>query len=146
MILIRNLGLKKTFFNPLFCIINLVNIVILLVVINGCKSLKQERNMESKDVKVNASIFISLPGKGTSGLLWDYKIENDGIVNIERVDYGEDLFKGSPQPAVGSSIPEVFKVTGVKSGTTKIYFEQRRPWEKTSPPVDKQDFEVAVTD
>lgn len=144
MILFRNLGLKRSFFNPLFYY--LVNIVILLVATGSCKSLKQEKNMEPKDVKINASFFITLPGKGTSGLLWDYKIENEDLVKIERVDYAEDLFKGSPQPAVGSSIPEVFKVTGVKPGTTKIYFEQRRPWEKTSPPVDKKDFEVTVTD
>lgn len=102
--------------------------------------------MESKDLKINDSLFISLPGKGTSGLLWEYKTENEGIVTIERVDYAEDLFKGTPQPAVGSSIPEVFKVIGTKVGTTKIHFEQRRPWEKTSPPIDTKDFEIKVTD
>ncbi|UKJ06412.1 protease inhibitor I42 family protein [Solitalea lacus] len=100
--------------------------------------------MESKNVQLNDSIFISLPGKGTSGLLWQYRIENDGVIDLERIDYEDDVHKIDSTIPVGTSIPEVFKITGQKKGSTKIFFEQRRPWEHGSPPYDTREFEINV--
>ncbi|MCO4291436.1 protease inhibitor I42 family protein [Solitalea sp. MAHUQ-68] len=102
--------------------------------------------METKVVKLNDSVFIALPGKGTSGLVWQYKIDIEGIIEVEKIDYEGDVHAIDKNIPVGSSIPEVFKVVGKKKGLAKIHFEQRRPWEQSSNPVDTVEYEITVED
>ncbi|WP_133159383.1 protease inhibitor I42 family protein [Solitalea longa] len=100
--------------------------------------------METKILRLNDSIFIALPGKGTSGLVWQFKVDNEGIIEVSKVDYEDDVHEIDKNIPVGSSIPEVFKVIGKKKGNAKIHFEQRRPWEPSSTPIDTGDYEITV--
>ena len=63
---------------------------------------------------------IELKGNPTTGYSWFYEIEDDSVISIE-----EDVTR--------------------ESGSTKITFEYKRPWE-TQPALETKVYEVSVDD
>jgi len=94
--------------------------------------------MEKIALKINESVQIDLPGKGTSGYAWHYKPE---LVTILRIT--NEYIPGDIKLAGGRST-ERFTITGVSSGTCSVTFLQTRSWEKDKPPLDSKEFQITV--
>ena len=81
---------------------------------------------------------IELDGNPTTGYTWNYEIEDEALIEVdEEISYlGKDDVVGAPSK---------FKYTihSLKTGSTRIKFEYKRPWEQT--PADKVEiYEVSV--
>ena len=101
---------------------------------SSCKQQKKYNPNKNKPVmslqstykmKVDEHLTLSLTSLSTAGYLWSYDIENKDIIEIK----GVENLNSKPDDAVGRSADENFEVIGKNTGTTKVVFSQRRPWE-----------------
>ena len=83
---------------------------------------------------------IELKGNPTTGYSWFYEIEDDSVISIE-----EDVKYLGAKGMVGAPSLFTYTVTARKSGSTKITFEYKRPWE-TQPALETKVYEVSVDD
>lgn len=80
------------------------------------------------EIAVNESIQIELNSNPTTGFAWKWtNKESVSIVNLTGTEYIPDA------PALtGSGGKEIWKFTGLKSGTDTIKLEYCQPWDTTS--------------
>ncbi len=83
---------------------------------------------------------IELKGNPTTGYSWFYEIEDDSVISIE-----EDVKYLGAKGMVGAPSLFTYTVIARKSGSTKITFEYKRPWE-TQPALETKVYEVSVDD
>lgn len=83
---------------------------------------------------------IELTGNPTTGYTWLYQIEDESVIKLDEVItyLGEERIVGAPSLFS-------YKVTGLKTGKTKVNFIYLRPWEQQEPARTKV-FEVTVTE
>lgn len=67
---------------------------------------------------------LQLIGNPSTGYTWIYKIEDKSIINIE-----EDVEYTGKEGLVGAPSNFIYTITSLKSGTTNLSFEYKRPWE-----------------
>ena len=80
---------------------------------------------EIQNLEQKTYTTIRLTGLASCGYLWDYVVDQDGIVNVSHIyDHNEKY----DVMAVGSSPDELFKISGISAGTAVIKFMQTRPW------------------
>jgi len=103
----------------------------LLLILSTCS--KNEKinsdNMKTDyEIAVNESILIALDSNPTTGFAWKWaNKESVSIVDLTGTEYIPDA------PALtGSGGKEIWKFTGLKSGTDTIKLEYCRPWDSTS--------------
>ena len=83
---------------------------------------------------------IELKGNPTTGYSWFYEIEDDSVISIE-----EDVKYLGVKGMVGAPSLFTYTVTARESGSTKITFEYKRPWEN-QPALETKVYEVSVDD
>ena len=81
---------------------------------------------------------IELKGNPTTGYSWFYEIEDESVISIE-----EDVKYLGDKGMVGAPSLFTYTVTARKSGSTKITFEYKRPWE-VQPALETKIYEVSV--
>ena len=92
-------------------------------------------------IKKDSTTLIKFKSLSTAGYVWNYSIDDSLVVKIEKKD---TEFPAMPPKRVGDSGLEVFAVTGLKKGTAKIVFEQKRPWNNGGGPVKIKNYTVRV--
>lgn len=95
---------------------------------------------EAKEFRVGTTLPIILPGLGTAGFQWFYKLDNTNSIDIKPYDYTVDtIFRSA-----GTSNADVFMLTGKAPGHTIVTFEQRRIWEKDGVVINAKQFDITV--
>jgi predicted secreted protein len=83
-------------------------------------------------LRVGQDHEIRLAGLRTAGYQWSFDIEGAQEAIRVRKSWGP-----TPGNLVGYSADEVFTITARRPGRATVRFEQRRSWEKRSPPVHR---------
>lgn len=84
--------------------------------------------METIKLNTGKSSIISLPSLATAGYLWSFQVDRKDIVSV-----GQDQSASvSENIKAGESFPEKFRVHGLKAGTAKLVFSQKRSWEQNA--------------
>jgi len=96
--------------------------------------------MQILRVKKDSIVFVRLESLSTAGYLWTYSIEDSSIVAVEKK--ANEFSKAHPKP--GDSGLEVFAVKGLGQGATKIFFTQKRSWEKDSEAIKNTSYIIEV--
>lgn len=96
----------------------------------SCASTRSEREEATIQIK----------GNPTTGYNWFYEIGDDSIIAVEESEkyLGDDLVVGAPSMFT-------YKITPLKPGQTKLYFEYKRPWE-TESPIETKDYIITVAE
>ena len=112
----------------------IMSIFILLGTLFSCASSKTD------DDDSNNQARIELKGNPTTGYSWFYEIEDDSVIQIE-----EDIKYLGSNNVVGAPSLFTYTVVALKSGSTTVKFEYKRPWEDL-PAVDTKIYQVSVDD
>ena len=110
----------------------IMSIFILLGTLFSCASTKTDDDNPSNQAK------IELKGNPTTGYSWFYEIEDDSVIHLE-----EDIKYLGSNNVVGAPSLFTYTVVALKSGTTTVTFEYKRPWE-TVPAVDTRIYQISV--
>jgi predicted secreted protein len=94
--------------------------------------------MNRLTIKLNQTVQIDLPGKGTSGYEWSWTSQNKNMLKITQ------KYIVPEQVQAGGIGTERFSITGLEPGVCKVEFKQTRSWEKDKLPLDSMDYEVTV--
>jgi predicted secreted protein len=97
-------------------------------------------NSEAKELIVGTTLPVILPGLGTAGFQWFFKIENPACIEVRPRDYAVDTIRLD----AGTSNEEIFMITAKAPGKSTITFEQRRIWEKEGHIINTKEFEITV--
>lgn len=95
-----------------------------------------------KELKAGGDLPIILPGLGTAGFQWFFKVDDEHCVEVKPYDYTVDSMRRD----AGTSNDEVFLITGIAPGRTTVTFEQRRIWEKDGQAINTKVFDVTVVE
>jgi predicted secreted protein len=76
---------------------------------------------------VGASEQFRLPGFGSSGYQWFFRVDDDRVVRVTRASREPE---SGDRLRVGDSVDEGFIVEALNPGTAVILFELARPWER----------------
>jgi predicted secreted protein len=98
-----------------------------------------ENAQDNLQLKKGESYDLRLKGKATAGYEWICTIENDTIVAVTKT------FGATPETEkklAGASKDEIFTITGLQKGNTRLHFKQARSWESGKPASEKQ---IAIT-
>jgi len=97
--------------------------------------------METIKINVGKSSIITLKSLATSGYLWSFHIDHKEIISVseERSAVPAGTLKG------GESLSEKFRIQGIKPGTTKLIFIQKRSWEQDKAALSTLIFSVTVS-
>jgi predicted secreted protein len=98
--------------------------------------------MQTEMVQTGGSFDVTLQGRGTAGYEWQFEINHKDILQITRK--GQNL-TGSRNVLPGSSVDEIFTVTGLKKGVATIHFILVRTWEDSAiAPIEEKRIKVEV--
>jgi len=112
----------------------IMSIFILLGTLFSCASAKTDDDNPKNQPK------IELKGNPTTGYSWFYEIEDDSVIQLE-----EDVKYLGTNKVVGAPSLFTYTVIALKSGTTTVKFEYKRPWEDL-PAVDTRIYKISVDD
>ena len=105
---------------------------------SGAINLSKENNGKNVKSKIGDTIVINLKGNATTGYTWILKKYNEELIKFIDVKYETD---NSKLMGAGGAWIAQFQV--IKSGTSKIEFVYKRPWETEETPL--QDYFVTIT-
>jgi predicted secreted protein len=94
--------------------------------------------MTSISLLENQTIQIDLPGKGTAGYTWTYKMRPKGILQIIQ------KYLVPERGLAGGTAVERFSVTGLETGECRIDFKLSRSWENDKNPLDSRSYLITV--
>ena len=100
-----------------------------LMILTGCTTAKGFKSDKAE---------LSLKGNPTTGYTWIVQIEDESIISIEE----KTKYLGS-NGVVGAPSMFYYTIHSLKSGTTTLRFEYRRPWE-SNPPLELHVYDVTV--
>lgn len=109
-------------------------------ILNRCSSMMsidQSYNNKEYNIKVGQSFTLSLPSNPTTGYSWMMDIEDKSLLKVE----SEGFQSGSDAMLVGQGGTAWWKLTALKSGTTRVKLVYARPWESVQP---AKTFELTV--
>jgi hypothetical protein len=84
------------------------------------------------------STTIALRGFAISGFIWIYELSKIGIVQIDKLYRGNDLFSSKNNPE------DIFQITAVNKGTVRIVFKQVPLWDEANFPTETNVVEIYV--
>jgi len=109
-------------------------------ILNRCTnmmSVDQSYNNKEYTMAAGQSFTLSLPGNPSTGYSWMMDIEDKTLLHVD----SEGFQAGSDSRLVGQGGTNWWKLTALKSGTTKVKLIYARPWESVQP---AQTFELTV--
>ena len=79
---------------------------------------------DDKEISARAgeTFVVALEGNPTTGYQWELSEDREEFSLVEK-DYAQ------PGPAIGAATKERFVIKAVKSGSAKLIFKYKRPWE-----------------
>lgn len=82
--------------------------------------------METIKIKVGKSSIITLKSLAAAGYLWGFQVNRKDIILVSEEK------PSAPQGNLraGESIAEKFRIQGLKAGTARLIFTQKRSWEQ----------------
>jgi hypothetical protein len=89
-------------------------------------------------IKEKESFRVELQSRGGLGLQLSYRTDNDGVVQVSRVDAGTAL--------PGSNLPVTYEITGLRKGKVTVSFYETQPWNKDFKEIIQKEVEVEVMD
>ena len=89
-------------------------------------------------LSVGDSTTIALKGFSISGYIWIYELSKIGIVQIDKLYHGNDLFSAKNRPE------DIFQITAVNKGTVRIVFKQVPLWDEANFPTETHIMEIYV--
>ncbi|MDD3253748.1 MAG: M28 family peptidase [Lachnospiraceae bacterium] len=99
--------------------------------IRGNFGIEETNSDEGKAPELKAGDYrVALDGNPTTGYIWAYTIETEGIVEEAAAGYYRDYHA---RDLVGAGGTYVFDFRGMKEGTTEVTFSYLRPWESVEP-------------
>jgi predicted secreted protein len=103
----------------------------------------QSMEIQSIRIRKSESISISLNYLGLSGYIWDYTIDNENVVRVEKINntVGAAVISGEIS---GGTADENFMIHAVEQGNATILFQQCRSWERSKIPHDEMILLVRV--
>lgn len=84
------------------------------------------------------STTIALKGFAVSGYIWIYELSKIGIVQIDKLYHGNDLFSAKNSPE------DIFQITAINKGTVRIVFKQVPLWDEANFPTETHIMEIYV--
>jgi predicted secreted protein len=98
-------------------------------------------------VAVGEERRLRLPGLGTAGYIWQPRIEgDDDVVEVSVAPVPDDeAGDGGVDEPVGRSLDEQVTIRGRRPGRVVVRLVQRRPWERTAPPLREAALQVIVS-
>lgn len=93
-------------------------------------------------MKAKSETIVNLAGNATTGFSWMVIKPGDGAV----VSVGDPVYEKGKNRLASTGVGGSFaiKLTAVAKGTTKVYLEYRRPWEKEVPPTKRMTIDITV--
>jgi predicted secreted protein len=93
-------------------------------------------------LRVGEEHELGLTGLATAGYQWSCDVEGTrDALAVSKLPGARDR----PDPSeVGTSADEVFRITALRPGAATLRFEQRRRWEKDTPPLNTHVVDVEV--
>ncbi|MVN20507.1 protease inhibitor I42 family protein [Mucilaginibacter arboris] len=97
--------------------------------------------METIRLNAGKSSIVSLKSLASAGYMWSYQVDRKDIISVseERTDAPSGRLKA------GESLAEKFRVQGLKPGTAKLIFSQKRSWEQNTTAISTLIFSVIVS-
>lgn len=95
--------------------------------------------MEGIALSIGDSTTIALKGAQTSGCIWLYDVTKNGLVDIEKVYSGNDLFS-----SLKNKSEDTFQITALNKGIARITFKQVHLWDADTHPAYTSIVEVYV--
>ena len=93
-------------------------------------------------MKVKAETIVNLAGSPTTGFAW--MVAKAG--NAEVVSVGEPVYEKGKNHLAATGVGGSFaiKLRAIAKGSTKVYLEYRRPWEKEVSPTKRMTIDLTV--
>lgn len=88
------------------------------------------KTSEIHNLELKTSTVIRLTGLSACGYLWQYDIDHPSIIEVK---HAADPYEKIDYLGIGSSLDEIFSVSGIGVGTATIKFAQIRPWMDEAP-------------
>ena len=104
--------------------------------------LYEQKETAELTMKVKAETIVNLAGSPTTGFAWVVAKAGDAEV----VSVGEPVYEKGKSNLAATGVGGTFaiKLRAIAKGTTKVYLEYRRPWEKEVSPTKRMAIEVTV--
>ncbi len=96
--------------------------------------------METIKLSTGKSSIVTLKSLATSGYLWSYQVDRKDIISVSE----EKSNPPSGSLKYGENLPEKFRIQGLKPGTAKVVFSQKRSWEQNTAAIATLIFSVIV--
>ncbi|MGE5390366.1 MAG: protease inhibitor I42 family protein [Deltaproteobacteria bacterium] len=140
LVFVSNTGIMKGDGNNNFRPRGAVKRAELARILNRCTSMMSvDQNYNNKEytMAVGQSFILSLPGNPSTGYSWMMDIGDKSLLRLD----GEGFQPGADTRLIGQGGTNWWKMTALRSGTTKIKLNYQRPWESVQP---AQTFEMTV--
>lgn len=95
--------------------------------------------MEGIALSMGDTTTIALKGAQTSGSIWLYDVTKNGLLAIEKVCSGNDLFS-----SIKNKSEDTFQITALSKGIARIIFKQVHVWDADMHPAYTSIVEVYV--
>ena len=94
--------------------------------------------MEIRRIKAGESFEMTLHSRGGLGLQLSYRMDHDGVVDVNREEPGAAL--------PGDSLPVVYRIRGLRKGRVVIAFYETQPWNNNFREIVQKEVQVEVAD
>lgn len=96
--------------------------------------------MEIIKLSTGKSSIITLKSLATAGYLWSFQLDRKDVVSVS-----EEKSETTSHLKAGESLPEKFRLQGLKPGTAKLIFIKKRSWEQNTAAISTLIFSVVVS-
>lgn len=110
----------------------------------------QDGNKEYNETVSLRAGKISIPAKTnpSTGYMWKVKIESEDstILKLDKTEHIKPQRDPSQPMMVGAPLSVIFQFVAEKTGTAKVIFEYKRPWEKENAPEATVVYSITITE
>jgi uncharacterized membrane protein len=101
---------------------------------------------EKIELKTGEIKSVSLPNRGSRGLMLVYHIEDSTVIDISRKEIKSQEEISSLKLKPGDTVPAIFLIKGKKAGVTSIHFSEKRAGMPESPELEVKTITVVVSE
>lgn len=87
---------------------------------------------------------MTLPSRGATGLQLLFRVTDDSIVDIKRIESSGNENDSTAPRSIGGPVQATFEITALKPGETNVTFYETRPWEKDFKEIIVQNLTIEV--